>query len=302
MELETFTALEGDTRIVSLVVDLVAYSTGSLADMAPVWHGALGALRDVAGPGLRWWRGPGMTRMRKVDERLWETVDARLGKGVDEHDLHILATSGDTNRAAGGPAFQLIYYADLRAGALRLALPASGQESSDAKSLLALTEQTFSSRPILWGYGGYSVHWNPVDALIVDEAPQIAAPWLRRYPGLAYGDPTGILKWAQDGVIDVNWLTLLGPDLAARIGGADALRASLPKEVIVRPLGDRNLVLQAGNAPDTGDVNRKSILPLYREVGRRLRSLRPKTAVLEEVPIDGLSEENQAEWLDRFFG
>ena len=69
----------------------------------------------------------------------------------------------------------------------------------------------------------------------------------------------------------------------------------------MKPLGANNVLLQAGPVPGLGDVATNSLLPAYREVGQRLKSLRLPAHVLEDLPIDGMTLEEQLPWLDRFF-
>jgi hypothetical protein len=101
--------------------------------------------------------------------------------------------------------------------------------------------------------------------------------------------------------VQVSWLTLLGAEIAADLGGATALKKAAPKQVFVLPVGRGGVLLRAGAAPVVGDVNRHELLPLYRGVGRLVSPRQASEDALNDVTILGMSEEAALDWLQRFF-
>ncbi len=101
------------------------------------------------------------------------------------------------------------------------------------------------------------------------------------------------------GIKCVNWLTFLNQEHCERLGGVARLIKLLGKEITVHPLPN-GIMIQAGSAPETGDVNRRQGLPLYHRVGRVLAPLRAKDHAAffgrEGVP----NEEATKRWLGRF--
>lgn len=69
-----------------------------------------------------------------------------------------------------------------------------------------------------------------------------------------------------------RWITLLGPTLAASIGGLDVIRKVLPAEVDVVNVAGTTLI-RAGKTPELGDSNRKLGTPLLRAVARLLEPI-----------------------------
>jgi len=294
---------EGDGfRLISPAADLVAFLSGPLAESASGYRAAIDAFRSRYGSALHWWRGTNMKRMRKADTRLWETVEAAFGDQLDEEDIELLVCSGPTSRDAITPAFEATYYAEPDAcGLIRLTLPVTDNDAKNGATLMELASAAFADVQLTWGYGGYSLYWNPVDVEIADEAPDIVGPWLLRHPGFAYGDPGDHVFHASKGLIDVNWLTFLGPALAAKLGGQQVLSKNAPSGVRVGMIGHDKVMLQAGDVPATGDVNRKDLLPLYAAVGHLVTGARPPREILDEVTVLGVGEDRRELWLDRFF-
>jgi hypothetical protein len=106
---------------------------------------------------------------------------------------------------------------------------------------------------------------------------------------------------AERGVAAVAWLTLLGPEATAALGGPAALQRSTPAEVSVLPLGKSGVLLRAGTAPQLGDVNRQDLLPACHAVGRLVAPVLAPDEALDDLAIKGMSEEDAHDWLRRFF-
>jgi hypothetical protein len=111
----------------------------------------------------------------------------------------------------------------------------------------------------------------------------------------------------------VNWVTLLGNRLLERAGGERAVRSMLGPGVDVRPLDTGNgIAIVAGDHPETGDLAAGNDLPLYRSVGRTLRTLRAEELHNTKfLPVPGFAMPTRSNydpggshgerWLERFF-
>ena len=103
--------------------------------------------------------------------------------------------------------------------------------------------------------------------------------WLEAYPGLEY-DAMGSY-WAE--LSDVpdrfwkprssNWLTFLGPQAVAALGGAGAVTAAVDQGVAVTRAGSA-LMLRAGTRPVLGSAATGGIPEAYRQVARLIRPIR----------------------------
>lgn len=109
-----------------------------------------------------------------------------------------------------------------------------------------------------------------------------AFPLIRRYPGLTYGsdnllnlqrNDALLTDPASDGIWDINWLTAISDYYVQRSG---ALRQALadPGEAVTVHRYDGGVVLQAGDSPQSGDLDRNLIPPAYVEVERMIQSVR----------------------------
>jgi hypothetical protein len=126
-----------------------------------------------------------------------------------------------------------------------------------------------------------------------------------RHIGLSWGghDFINLVRWdpERDNLVwlflRAEWLTLLGPLVVRCLGGKPSLRERLEAVPGVRlyDVGD-GLIVQAGDAPQVGDVTRGDLLPIQREVAKILRPAR----ALEMVGTGGVEEEWVDDWLDAF--
>jgi hypothetical protein len=80
----------------------------------------------------------------------------------------------------------------------------------------------------------------------------------KRHPGLDIADPASICFDIGNKAAGSYWLTLIGPELCQAVGGIDALRAGLPKEISVGRTSRRKCRILLGEQPEIGDVNRRS--------------------------------------------
>jgi hypothetical protein len=92
-----------------------------------------------------------------------------------------------------------------------------------------------------------------------------------RHPGVdVVRIPFDAKAVGEDGVKTVNWLTLLDADLVKQLGGQRGLRGKLSTDIDLITT-KHGVIVQAGPIPGLGDVNRKEVLPLYREVDALLQ-------------------------------
>src|SRR5258705_6681195 len=92
------------------------------------------------------------------------------------------------------------------------------------------------------------------------------------------------------------WTMVLSSRILERIGGMAHARAQCDGALRCEPLGE-SLLIQAGDIPLRGDVNRREDLLPYRMLDRLLMPVRPTGGVFLLPPWD----ENAAmEWLQRF--
>lgn len=147
--------------------------------------------------------------------------------------------------------------------------------------------------PVQWGTAGYTYAW--WDYQDITATRNAIFPHARRHWGYDIGQAIAAFDPFYERLHTVNWLTFLGTDLAAG--------ASLPDN-LPQPISSENLasclLLQAGEAPGRGDVNRFDTLPAYQRLDALLRSLRWTTAGEFAVFGRGWTKQTLEEWLNRF--
>ena len=154
---------------------------------------------------------------------------------------------------------------------------------SDALRALAL--ELASEAPIRSGVGGWLARTHPqlelgsFDALL---------PVCRRYLGVDIQRPDGHAH--RDGLSSVGWLTLLGPDLAARVDPPTDPRVSVTTSGATQ-------LWQAGPQPELGDMN---AMQYPEALHAATLALAPLLADLEPFPGAFAESDLTARWQRRF--
>ena len=107
--------------------------------------------------------------------------------------------------------------------------------------------------------------------------------------------PESHILYLQDGIKGVNWLTCLSDRWLDKLGGVAALRKSLSDDFILHEYPG-GVVIQAGPAPEVGDVNYRVPTERYRTLSRLLKPVRARG----HAPLLGFDQESTQVWFDRF--
>lgn len=146
---------------------------------------------------------------------------------------------------------------------------------------------------VRWGAAGYMYSgWELGWRRRYDQAVYAHA---RRHSGFDVGIYENQMPRWHEQVRTVSWLTFLGPSLRASLAkiGMEP-RARGPVQVYA--LGDA-LVLQAGERPEEGDVNRLALPAAYTAADAMVRPIRAAERVHFGVPW---TERSTEDWLRRF--
>lgn len=192
---------------------------------------------------------------------------------------------------------------------LRIALPLAWLKSNGVPAFEAFINEIASSGfPYKFGYAGIGLMWNRSSAQAQGALRQSFREWSNRHPGLLAVNPLAQIYPAVHGLVDIGWITLLGPDFASTVGGASALSASLDakhaQDIVVRELNGGRLSIRAGAWPHLGDRHQGDLVDLQRAVGASLRVLWNKDTnpvqYLEGFDNSG-DYSTHAVWANRFF-
>ena len=128
---------------------------------------------------------------------------------------------------------------------------------------------------------------------------------MKRFPGFHYVHGVDFALEAGNAhnrIKCINWLTILGDELVAELGGVDPMRAALEPVCKVHEYPG-GIVIQAGEVPQLGDTYRNNVPEAYRIVARYTKALR-----FENYSPDGLfrvpgnldDAEEALSWIRRF--
>jgi hypothetical protein len=220
-----------------------------------------------------WYRTETMRQIKSSTARTFSILKQKLSQQKNTSDILSITYSGGIDphgppeHALGFTWYPKDRYAAYTASTLRLVLPGTELETHPGR-LLEMTVELSTRLPVMSGLAGFTFEfaWG-------EETDGVRAvfPRLMRHPALDVNysiydaTPVGLGK----GIKQLGWLTVLGADLVDRLGGESKLRMSLPRDVRLHK-AKYALVLQIGDAPVLGDVNRGETLPLWREVYRIL--------------------------------
>jgi hypothetical protein len=301
MDQSLFTLTDDGESLATPCVEIVAFAFGLPENGGAGLARFLRAYTDAFGNQQRFYRTGDMKRFRVQDAKALE------GPNHWFSDPDILATkilgyrshSGTKAGQIQSPAIRMTLLGpmDPPSFVLRMVLPVEWGDHPD--QVIALAQDALAEFPLSSGYAGYSLLWE--ETLVDREVIQWSIPLMLRYPGLGYGSVVRMSNGAKHGVAAVNWLTFLGAEAAAALGGLAALERSAPAGVSALGLGKAGVILRAGDAPQIGDANRQETLPIYGAVGKLIAQVVSPDEALEQILINGMSEERAHDWLRRFF-
>jgi len=182
-------------------------------------------------------------------------------------------------------------------GLVQMTFPSSVLAEAVIEKFVAFATHLAEPLPYVSGYGSPALIWSESDP-----GASLRAAWGQavRYAGYdVASNETARLRLGRR-VRGARWLTFLGPELLARVGGVGALEATLPEPVTRAPAG-HGTSLRAGAAPELGDRNRHEETPLLRAVARVLEPITQfEESMLLRSPFAAGHESEFLRWERRF--
>lgn len=155
-----------------------------------------------------------------------------------------------------------------RGNAISMAMPID-EEASDYGVLKDLFVRICSILPIRSGSAGFVLECSRYDATASETHAWAAGMRMRGLDICRI--PLDCQAVGVDGLKGVGWLTALGNPLIEKLGGVERIKHGLPSDVTLIET-PRSAIIQAGDSPQLGDVNRPDTLELHREVYRRVKA------------------------------
>ncbi|KAF5885881.1 type VI immunity family protein [Rhizobium sp. PEPV16] len=182
-------------------------------------------------------------------------------------------------------------------------LPASWPEKVGYDQYRSLVQGWCEKLKPAYGTAGLSILFNEGRQGLADRL--LAFPIAKRFPGLDVPEQS---RWyvrmnrlRKKAIRTVNWLTFIDNGLVNDLGGqsrlADELGASCPIYSY-----DGGVMIQAGDRPELGDLNRGMVPKGYQRVARILKPIRfddhQRPLIDAPPPLDALEE--SIKWVRRF--
>lgn len=154
-----------------------------------------------------------------------------------------------------------------------------------------------------YGTAGLSILFNEGRQGLADRL--LAFPIAKRFPGLDIPEQS---RWyvrmnrlRKRAIRTINWLTFIDDGLVSDLGGQSRLADELGAFCPIYPY-DGGIVIQAGDRPQLGDINRGIIPETYQRVARALRPIQfddyQRPLIDAPRPLDSLEE--TIKWIRRF--
>jgi hypothetical protein len=235
-----------------------------------------------------------MSAARRIKKDTFDLLPLWFKETSTKRDVYMLfLESGSVADEPSDRAFALDATPGI--GSVRLILPVSF--ASELPRYLALALELADLIPFDSGHAGYAVNWNHLGHHEREAVRTMNL--LTRYPGLDLSHQFLTKFNVTKGIKCVSWLTFLNDSYCDRLGGKAKLKKSFTKDIAVHDL-KQGVAIQAGPAPEIGDVNRRQTLPAYQEVGNVLAPLRvkPHPAIFGPQGFGDL--EVTEKWLSRF--
>ncbi|WP_175804318.1 type VI immunity family protein [Burkholderia ambifaria] len=174
-----------------------------------------------------------------------------------------------------------------------------GDKPNDAVLLGAVLRWSAMCRPV-HGTAGLTL----IYASGMSQNTKYALPLMKRFPGFDFIDGVDFTMEAEathNRIKCVNWLTVLGDEIVAELGGDGPMRAALEPTCKIHEYPG-GVVIQAGEYPQLGDATRGDIPEAYRMVARYTKHVRFEaySSRLFRVPDNLDKKEETLRWIRRF--
>ena len=248
-------------------IELLLYFAGELASHRPGLTAAIDAAWPLVAPGIRSFQTTNMKGIRRTKDG-----KAVLLRMLEERPSEIYNSVSVDNRRHLDEAPDCcleVSDAEYRSGGFLLCrFPI--RDDDRYQSMLDVILRIAAQWDCAHGYAGYTLALNVI-GLKASLPERMFYPIGMRHPGIdiPLAGFTSFVIGA--GIKRVNWLTLLGSDMARRAGSLNSLGRQAG--VVVHKPGE-SVVIQAGDTPLIGDVNRQDTCEVYRRVGRALKGIR----------------------------
>lgn len=297
---EPFVLHQGDEQILQLGVGLTIFLPRPFDEVRDaVFDMWTQYLNFVGKDKFTWARLGGGNRSRAANKAVFTTINDWLtGKKPYGKHCWISIHSGPKDEL-GDYGFELEGLGEANelsenVGFVDLSFPLS-VVAADPQAFSELVNSLCQKVPFYCGTAGFVFQRSPFKfSATISKVAALS----NRYQGIEIRASEREAYWAAKGLVSVNWITLLGQDLADQLGGKASITKKLPKGCTVTQL-DHGISIRAGDQPLIGDKNSgNDELALWRQVYKVLKPAQFVDPVYEFDPFE-FDGERTIDWLTR---
>jgi hypothetical protein len=264
----TYKCVVEDVELLRLALGLVIYFSGDLTSHRRALTVAVDAAWPLVESGIRSFQTTNMKRPKAIKDGK-KILMQMLEEPPSPIYNYVSVDNRRHNNEAPDCCIEIAHASYNAGGYFQCRLPI-GDDIHTAMLDIALRVAT--QWDFAHGYTGYTLACN-------QDSPKAILPKRMyysigmRHPGVDLPSADNTSFVIREGIKRVNWLTLLGTEMAQLVGSVNSLDQR--SGVIVHRTGP-GLIVQAGDAPLIGDTNRRETCEPYRRVGRALKGIRCK--------------------------
>ncbi|MBN1931344.1 MAG: DUF3396 domain-containing protein [Desulfobacterales bacterium] len=245
----------------------------------------------LIGDKLSWFRTETMREFEPITTRTLKMVPFWFEPHARRRGFYVMILKGGKSPRDISPEGITLAFLNNSGGHLCLTLPCSYIQKS-AEPLLILTKNLVQKIPFGTGTAGYALIADTVNANA--EVTKRLISLTRRYSGFDIPDRLGSVHYEKDGIKCINWLTLLDNNYYQVLRKKAIELTNQNDRVVIHNL-EQGVIIQAGNKPEFGDINKGELLKSYHDVGKIVKSIR-----IKEYRVLFETEDETLEWLSRF--
>ncbi len=252
---------------------------------------------ELCGHDLQWYGSETSSKYSKATPRLLQIPFRRLPEALGNGKLWSwMAYSGEDYRDAGEVQFDTVVQSDIyHQSSFRAAFPVR-MFAGAPERFVELVKRFAARLSFHFGYAGFSFSESQeIKRKQVNEVYLL--PAAMRFSGVEVESHGSTCLCCTDTIKGVNWLTLLSSPFVEKLGGKRALDPLVEDGITLHDL-PTGLLIQAGPAPELGDVNAGEHLPLYRKVHAALKPVRVVDHWL--LGSRGFQQDDTRRWMRRF--
>lgn len=232
----------------------------------------------------------------------------KLSRARRQFEVTRIKPDEDRSVAIGGPQeinpdywFHAVAHEDLlgdETNYVEIRFPSKTLELQGVSWLARFASDIAGHIPYDSGYASLGLTYG-IESQLIDYSEAVRG-FAFRHPGFDVAINEGSAFNVASKLRGAYWLTFVGQEALKMLGGPQKLRRKLDRRISMVPVG-AGWMLQAGERPEPGDVNRGQNLPLLRSLAKTLEpAMHFNDEALSQIFNDE-DDEDLERWERRFF-